>query len=220
MKLSHYTLLADFFDYPNVTYVEKAKITLAHLKKNYPQTTEMLTLFSHEIEKMALRDLQELYTRSFDVQAATTLDVGYVLFGDDYKRGETLVNLNREHKTVNNPCGSELSDHLPTVLRLLPMLKDPAFTDELVREMVGPALVKMISDFDPMKLEKKEVLFKKHYKTVIEVEREKAVMFGQPLKALYEVLKSDFSLVEKTEPKQTSDFLKFVTEENEIEQSE
>jgi hypothetical protein len=33
-----------------------------------------------------------LFTRSFDVQAVTTLDLGYIVFGEDYKRGELLVN--------------------------------------------------------------------------------------------------------------------------------
>ena len=69
-------------------------------------------------------DLQELHTRTFDVQALTTLGTGYVLFGDDYKRGALLSNLNREHNDAQNDCRGELADHLPNVLRLIPKLKD------------------------------------------------------------------------------------------------
>ena len=45
-------------------------------------------------------------------QVLATLDIGYVLFGDDYKRGELLANLNQEHRKANNDCGTELADHL------------------------------------------------------------------------------------------------------------
>ena len=68
---------------------------------------------------------REIHTRSFEVQSITTLDVGYVAFGDDYKRGELLVNLNREHEAVGVDCGSELPDHLPNVLRLMARWQDP-----------------------------------------------------------------------------------------------
>ena len=65
----------------------------------------------------------ELYLRTFDVQAITTLDIGYVLFGEDYKRGALLAGLSAEHKKVSNDCGIELADHLPNVLRLLPKME-------------------------------------------------------------------------------------------------
>ncbi len=217
MNLSHYMLLADLFEYPKEGYVETVKSIEAYLYKNYPEASETLSSFSKYIFQMSLKDIQELYSRSFDVQAATTLDVGYVMFGDDYKRGELLVNLNREHRDVENNCGSELPDHLPNILKLISKLKDEALVLELVREMIGPALLKMVSDFDPKRLENREILYKKHYKTVIEIEREKAVIFGYALDALYQVLKKDFSLIEKARPQATSQFLQFVKKENDIE---
>src|SRR3989338_4637823 len=151
--MNHYSLLADLFEYPQPGYIETVKGVQFYLKKNYPQASETLSSFSKTIFQMSVKDIQELYSRSFDVQAATTLDVGYVMFGDDYKRGELLVNLNREHRNVQNECGHELPDHLPNMLRLIAKLKDEKLVVELVEEILGPALLKMISDFDPKRLE-------------------------------------------------------------------
>ena len=216
-KMNHYSLLADLFEYPQPGYIETVKGVQFYLKKNYPQASETLSSFSKTIFQMTVKDIQELYSRSFDVQAATTLDVGYVMFGDDYKRGELLVNLNREHREAQNECGHELPDHLPNMLRLIAKLKDEKLVVELVEEILGPALLKMISDFDPKRLENREKLYLKHYKTVIEIEREKAVIFGYALGALYKVLKKDFSLVEKVILPATSEFLHSVNKENELE---
>ena len=62
------------------------------------------------------RKWEEIYTRTFDVQAITTLDVGYVLFGDDYKRGELLVNLNNEHTKAGNDLRNGISWRSPSKL--------------------------------------------------------------------------------------------------------
>ena len=60
-----------------------------------------------------------------------------------------LSNLNREHAKAGNDCGSELADHLPNLLRLLPKLENAGLREELVREVLVPALMLMIREFDP-----------------------------------------------------------------------
>ena len=62
----------------------------------------------------ALDEVQEVFTRSFDVQSITTLGVGYVMFGDDYKRGEMLVNLNRELRDAGIDPGPSFRTICPT----------------------------------------------------------------------------------------------------------
>ena len=66
---------------------------------------------------------QEYYISTFDVQAICFLDIGYVLFGEDYKRGIFLVNIKKEQIKAGNDCGSELPDHLPNILTLLPKMQ-------------------------------------------------------------------------------------------------
>jgi len=220
--LSHYHSVADLFEYPDLEFPQKVRKVKDLLDGSYPEAVAELERFLELLPDQELRTMQELFTRTFDVQSATTLDVGYVLFGDDYKRGELLANLNREHLAVENDCRNELSDHLPNLLRLLAKIKDKDFADELVQEIIEPALTAMISEFAPGRLEKKNEAYKKHYKTLIESptsELDVATFYQFALKGLRDVLKKDFVFKEKETLKTTSDFLSSIIKENEIEVS-
>jgi len=218
--LGHYHAIADLFVYPDLEYPQKVRKAIDLLNGNYPQAVAELEQFMILLPEQELRTMQELFTRTFDVQSATTLDLGYVLFGDDYKRGELLANLNREHREANNDCHNELADHLPNLLRLMAKLKSEELIDELVEEIIAPALLSMISEFVPERMKKKNEAYKKHFKTLIEAPSEQlevTTLYQFALKALYDVLKQDFSINEKIIPKPTCDFLHSVTKENEIE---
>lgn len=90
--------------------------------------------------------MEELYTRTFDIQAVCHLEVGYVLFGEDYKRGHLLVKMQGLHQEYGNDCGTELADYLPNILTLLPRM-DHEEAGELVGKLVEPAVAKMIQGF-------------------------------------------------------------------------
>ena len=165
----------------------------------------------------ALDEVQEIFTRSFDVQAITTLGVGYVMFGDDYKRGEMLVNLNREMRDAGIDCGTELPDHLPTVLRLIARWEDRELAQEFVQEILHPALEGMVAEFSQRRMATREGLYQKHYKTLIISSAERGTMFRAPLAALVEVLKEDFELAEWKPPEVDNDFLGSIGRELEIE---
>lgn len=217
---THYRIVADVFEYPRSVYPERVRRAKRCLDKKYPRAAAELDQFLELLPADDLRIMQELYTRSFDVQAVTTLDIGYVLFGDDYKRGELLSNLNREHRAHDNDCGRELADHLPNVLRLMERLDDEELVGELVQEIIAPALRSMIGEFTSDRIEQKNKAYKKHYKTLIETpvsSANVATLYRHALKALYQVLKQDFSFVEKIPVKATSDFLRRLSSENEIE---
>lgn len=219
-SLSHYQLIADLFVYPDLEYPQRVRNVVDLLNGNYPLAVAELELFLFLLPENELRTMQELFTRTFDVQSATTLDIGYILFGEDYKRGELLANLNREHLAVDNDCHNELADHLPNILRLMGKLKNQELTEELVEEILAPALSMMISEFVPERIKKKNEAYKKHFKTLIEAaskQIEVTTLYQYALKALYEVLKQDFSFNEKTLSKPACDFLQSVIKENEIE---
>ncbi len=221
MRLSHYHLIAELFDYPSADFADKVKDLLKFLRDDYPETARNLEAFYrllpfHDHEE-ALDEMQELYTRSFDVQAITTLDIGYTAFGDDYKRGELLVHLNREHKQAGNDCGTELADHLPNILRLIGVHEDRQLVEELVREILAPAMQKMIAEFDPQRVAKKNEYYRKHYKTLIEISKDRDRIYHHALLVLYAVLDKDFSLPEPQPPEKQSDFLRSVGREMEIE---
>ena len=220
MERTHYSKLAALFEYPTVDYPERVELLKGLLEGCYIKAVDELDQFLALLPSHDLLTMQELFTRSFDVQAVTTLDVGYVMFGDDYKRGEMLANLNREHNAAGIDCGTELADYLPNLLKLLAVLKDEDLIGDLVHGILAPALLDMIAEFDPARVEKRNISYIKHYKTLIEtpdVRTEAVTLYRFALSSLYQVLKQDFTLIEKIPLKLTSDFLTSVGRENEIE---
>ena len=223
--LTHYAVLADVFQYPSDGYPTRVRLVRAQIADRWPKAAVELDRFIDLLPEGDLIQMQELFIRSFDVQAVTTLDIGYVLFGDDYKRGELLSNLNREHIAAEVDCGHELSDHLPNVLNLLSRLPDAEPIDdeligELARQVVAPAINKMIDEFSIERVQKKNESYEKHYKTLIETpvdDVEAATFYKFALKSLFEVLKADFGVTEQIPVVMTSDFLQSVSTENEIE---
>lgn len=142
-----YSYLAETLSYPQSEYattVAKCADTLkAHFPEVSPYFTEMLQFAS---TSNAAR-LEEAYTSTFDINAVCHLDVGYQLFGEDYKRGALLVELSRVQRQAGAPVGTELADHLPVLLRLLPRMADAEERTELVRRLILPAIEKMIASF-------------------------------------------------------------------------
>lgn len=215
-SIEHYDLLASLFSYPD----EKLRIDseAAHrlLESKYISASKFFNEFYLFSKSISLIKWQEIFTRTFDVQAITTLDLGYVLFGDDYKRGELLVNLSKEHKNYNIDCGSELGDHLPNVLRLLTQLTDDDLKTDLIYLIIKPALHKISAEFDIDKIDKKNSVYKKHQETLIEPANNFGLIYQQLLMALIDVLQTDFP-DSKFKFDNEKTFTKEITNEIEIE---
>ncbi len=219
--MQQYHALAKLFEYPDALFPERVRGVRQHLDA-YPQALESLDRFIQLLPADDLRKMQELYCRSFDVQALTTLDIGYVMFGDDYKRGELLSHLNREHVKYEIDCGNELADHLPNVLRLMAKLDDEELLNELVQEIVAPAVFKMSGEFEDRRVQQKHTAYRKHYKTLLAAPAESSpvvTLYQNALNALYTVLKADFNVVERIRADNAGDFLTSVDVENKIEES-
>ncbi|MCL4686470.1 hypothetical protein KJ059_17165 [Myxococcota bacterium] len=224
---SHYEHLARLFDYPRHDYPLWVQASYDIVADRSGRAASHLEAFAGALPTAgghftseALDAVQEVFTRTFDVQAITTLGVGYVMFGDDYKRGELLVNLSREHDTAGIDCGDELPDHLPNVLRLMARWEDRQLAAEFAEEILHPALGRMVKEFEPGRRTQRDGLYEKHYKTLIVTSSEHATMFRSPLCALLEVVKADFDLADSVPPEQDNDFLKSIGRELEIETDE
>jgi nitrate reductase assembly molybdenum cofactor insertion protein NarJ len=142
-----YTHLAKLFSYPTSDF-RSAIAQLAVDFKEYGQSAvdDFLPVAQH-FTSNPTTDLQEYYIRTFDVNAACYLDIGYVLFGEESKRGQFLLNMKSEQLKAGNDCGTEFADHLPNVLTLLPKLNDNLLREELVVTMLLPALRHMLENF-------------------------------------------------------------------------
>lgn len=217
MELTQYNHLARIFQYPDETLPQRMEAIVVFFRNSFPEVAGELDIFCRYLPRDNVEKMQELFIRTFDVQAITTLDIGYVLFGDDYKRGELLAHLNREHRSVENDCGSELADHLSNLLQLIAKLGKSELSCELVQEILTPAIDKMINEFDPERIKKKDELYEKHYKTILHSYKERNTLYLHALKALRNMFDIDFHPERKTELYQTIDFLKSLGREIEIE---
>ena len=192
-ELCDYELISGLFIYPqNYSYAKQGEELYNQFSVTIPEAAEVLKPFNEFMANSTVQEMQELFLRSFDVQAITTLDIGFTLFGEDYKRGQLLVNLNREHREAGNDCHSELSDHLPNILRLLPKMKDETMRNESALRLLIPAGEKMISEFEGKKIEKKDEIYKKNLKTVIDYSPVYRTVYQSLLQALFTALKKDF----------------------------
>lgn len=148
MSVNNYIQLADLFRYPSVESAMHIDKCLDIIASHYPDYKELMLPMQEHIRTKTLTELQEYYIKTFDVQAVCFLDIGYVLFGEDYKRGDFLVLIKKEQEKVNNDCGVELADHLPNMLTLLPKMKDVELREELVVSLFIPALEEMVIQFN------------------------------------------------------------------------
>lgn len=104
---------------------------------------EFLEAFALTCRTSSLQELQEIYTRAFDLNPECTLEIGWHLFGDTYKRGQFLVMMRhhlQEHDIRPEP---HLPDFLPALLELSMRLEHQDALD-LVDDCVLPALEKIL----------------------------------------------------------------------------
>src|SRR5215471_5221577 len=100
--------------------------------------------FRRKLLDLPIDEIQELYTQTFDLNPVCTLDIGYHLFGENYKRGELLARLRETEEPFELGQANQLPDHLPVLLRLLPKLQDEELRLALIAEILMPSLFKMI----------------------------------------------------------------------------
>ncbi|MDT3697520.1 MAG: hypothetical protein ROY99_14145 [Ignavibacterium sp.] len=191
-KSEIYKQFASALTYPDEEVRKTVNQMQNLLDNDYPGASEMMAEFFEFAKSISIWKWEEIFTRTFDVQAISTLDIGYTLFGDDYKRGELLANLNREHNKAGNDCSTELADHLPNVLNLLSKHDDNEFKNDLVGLIIIPALNKIIDEFESTNIDKKNKVYQKHHRTIIQQEKKYGTVYQSILKALLIVLNTDF----------------------------
>ena len=135
-----FAALALLFDYPEPGSLE----SLMEIRKESTDPNSgdcyLLDNFLASVSAMDLHAWQEYFIGTFDVNALASMDIGYVLFGEDYKRGDFLAMVQQERDKAGNPTGHELADHLPNILRLLPQMQDEDLAEELACSILKPAI--------------------------------------------------------------------------------
>lgn len=156
-----HAMFASLIEYPGETFQPQIAAAEKSFAAADPAIAELVSIFGEKVREKTLDDLQELFTGSFDMDPECTLDLGWHLFGDDYKRGVFLAKVRRElaRHEVHEVC--ELPDHLTHVLRLLAKM-EAGEGNKFAQACVIPA-VKKVSDV----LEKRESIYSPLYKALV-----------------------------------------------------
>lgn len=141
-----YALLATLLDYPSAKTVPAADACRAAIASSSAEAASGVEAFGTFCASTDPRELEEFYARTFDFQPTQSLDLGYQLFGESYKRGVFLVKVQGAAKAHGVLEQGKLADNLTVVLRLLPRLT-PGEAHSLVDEVVLPVLAKVLKVF-------------------------------------------------------------------------
>jgi nitrate reductase delta subunit len=140
--------IADLIEYPDGDWSARLAACRPRLEAERADSLSGLIGFLTEVDGLSLHALQELYTDTFDLNPVCTLDAGYHLFGEDYKRGLLLANLRETESAYQLGQNAQLPDHLPVLLRLIDKLDDAEVRDDLIRLVLLPAVEKMARVLD------------------------------------------------------------------------
>lgn len=130
--------------YPGAGYHEQVRRCQAELAGAVPEGADFLVAFAEAIHALTPEDLEELFTRTFDLNPTCALEVGWHLFGENYSRGDFLVKMRQAMRHHGLPESAELPDHLAHVLAVLGRLP-PGEYAPFAESHVLPAIDKMLA---------------------------------------------------------------------------
>ncbi len=139
--------ISRLLSYPDNHYVQLVELLYLIVQTELPEAAKGVSVFGQFVEQCGEFELEEAYTRTFDVNPACALEIGWHLFGEDYMRGQFLVRMRGELAKHEIPESSELPDHLTHVLAVLAAMADDE-ARRLSHACVFPALHKMQASLD------------------------------------------------------------------------
>lgn len=146
-----YDSFADLLAYPTSDIWREGETCLAQLRESHPEAAPALESFQRGLQQHTLEKMEELYTVVFDMRPVCYPYVGYQLFGESYKRGAFMAQLNEGYHAFGYFAERELPDHLSVILRFLGLdsaNRQGEFCKALLNEGLVPALEKMLQTFD------------------------------------------------------------------------
>lgn len=150
MNNSHYSTLSKIFSYPESGYFQEVAKIRNYLEIVYPESTVNYSKFFSQLSTEDYLN-EEYYLNTFEIEGICCMDIGYILFGEDYKRGDFLAKIQHEQHLCKNDTGIELADHLTNILNLMSRHEDPEFVEELGNGLLIPAIIKILEKFNGTK---------------------------------------------------------------------
>ena len=134
--------LTALLSYPRAGFRDIFERARKLLSAEAPAACAALEPFAVFVAGSSDTELEEAFTQTFDLNPACALEIGWHLYGEEYKRGEFLVEMRHLMRRLGVPEDTELPDHLSHVLEVLPLMeREPA--RELATQKILPALAKI-----------------------------------------------------------------------------
>lgn len=181
-----YQCFARMLEYPAGGTLQAALKAQGLLIDEDPEAAALLKEFHEYAESLPSGRLEEVYTGTFDLDAACHPYVGYHLFGETYKRSAFLVELKQRYNAEGFIFPeSELPDHLAVILHFIATTHNNTLADEIARDALLPVL-------DRMTGRAKSEGFDEEESPSAEEKPEKRNQFQVVLEALRSVLQNQF----------------------------
>ncbi len=112
------------------------------------KSAKYLCTFRDAIADLSPFELQELYTRTFDLNPMCSPALSVHLFGvESFKRSHLMVGLLDMYRIADYPVSGESADHMSTVVRFLPLAENDA-REEVAQFIVLPGMAKIAEFLD------------------------------------------------------------------------
>ncbi|MBL7007389.1 MAG: molecular chaperone TorD family protein [Planctomycetes bacterium] len=131
--------LARLVSYPSPGFAEAAEEWVAQVAAGCPAAGAHLEEFLRWVRGCGDGEIEELFTRTFDVSQEAALEIGWHAYGENYTRGAFLVRMRQLLREQGVAESGELPDHLSHVLPVLARL-EPAAAKLLAEEVVSPSV--------------------------------------------------------------------------------
>lgn len=133
---------AGLLTYPDQHTAQAAELLYIVLHGEIQDAACEIAQFGAFVEQHEGWQVEEAFTRTFDVNPECALEVGWHLFGEEYARGMFLVRMREELRKYGLPESVELPDHMAHVLAIVASMPD----DEAAKFVIAclqPAVEKM-----------------------------------------------------------------------------
>ena len=134
--------ISRLLSYPDENYISLVELLYLLVQNELPEAAQGISQFGQYVEQCNEYELEETYTRTFDVNPSCALEIGWHLFGEDYMRGQFLVKMRNQLSRFEIPESTELPDHLTHVLAVIASMPDDE-AHQFSHACVFPALHKM-----------------------------------------------------------------------------
>jgi nitrate reductase delta subunit len=116
-------LVALGYRYPTPTHA--ADLARAMVGVRHVEVARPMGKFVDAVSRLELGEWEELHTATLDLSAPFVPYVGHIVWGENYRRGEFMADLNSAMARAGVSLDGELPDHIEPVLRYLAATDEP-----------------------------------------------------------------------------------------------